>query len=346
MNFRKITLGVFSLLLLFSSCKKDDDGGGPAVVERDRTEQQLIDNDSLVGYLETHYYNSSLFETPGNYGISDIVIEELDQDEDGNYLPLEDPENTTLLIDAVGSPRTTTYQDVEYTYYVLSLNEGGGVMPNFCDSVRLNYSGMLQDHEVFDSTVTPATFDLMQLIEGWRLVIPEFKTAVGNPSIGDDGIITYENYGLGVMFLPSGLGYYGSTSGVISAYSNLIFKFELFQTELNDHDEDLVPTYLEDIDGEDELYNDDTDGDDIPDFVDIDDDGDGVATINEVRTYSYSIDTTIGEEDPLLAENEYVRKRTNNNGIITLKTVVLVDSDSNDVPDYLQESIAVNLNED
>src|SRR5690606_20235882 len=149
-----------------------------------------------------------------------------------------------------------------------------------------------------------------------------------------------------VMFLPSGLGYYGSTSGVISAYSNLIFKFELFQTELNDHDEDLVPTYLEDIDGEDELYNDDTDGDDIPDFVDIDDDGDGVATINEVRTYSYSIDTTIGEEDPLLAENEYVRKRTNNNGIITLKTVVLVDSDSNDVPDYLQESIAVNLNED
>src|SRR5690606_10950974 len=133
---------------------------------------------------------------------------------------------------------------------------------------------------IFDNTVNPIEMDLMNLIPGWREVIPEFKTSEGFVENGD-GTVSFTNYGLGIMFLPSGLGYYGNPQGGgIPAYSNLMFKFELYQSEINDHDNDGIPSYLEDLNGDMNLYNDDTDGDGIPNFIDTDDDGDRVLTIN------------------------------------------------------------------
>ena len=279
MNLSKFTICALFLLALVSSCKKDEDDG-PGFVEADRTEQQIIDGDSLIGYLQTHYYNSGAFTTPGNYRGADIIIEELPRDTNGNFLPLPNPTTNTLLIDAVDS-YTTSYLDVQYVYYVLKINEGGGDRPHFCDNIRLNYSGMQQNHLVFDSAVNPVTFDLLNLIQGWRLVIPRFKAAEGDPIIESDGTISYNNYGVGVMFLPSGLAYFGSPPLGVGRYANLIFKFELYQTEINDHDNDLVPSYKEDLNGDGNLYNDDTDGDGIPNFMDADDDGDRILTKHE-----------------------------------------------------------------
>ncbi|MGJ8593853.1 MAG: FKBP-type peptidyl-prolyl cis-trans isomerase [Aquaticitalea sp.] len=276
MNIRKITLLTFATFAMFLSCNPDDDSGY-TFVEADRTEQQVIDGDSLIGYLQTHYYNSSTFNTPGNYRVADIVITELPKDDNGDYLPLPNPSDNTLLIDAVQT-KTTTYLDADYVYYILTLNEGGGESPHFCDDVRTNYSGMLQDGDIFDSAVNPLTFDLMNLVQGWRLVMPEFKSAAGDAIVEPDGTLTYNDYGLGVMFLPSGLGYFGWPQTGVPSYSNLIFKFELLQTEVNDHDSDLVPSYLEDIDEDGNLLNDDTDGDTLFNYFDVDDDGDGVLT--------------------------------------------------------------------
>lgn len=277
----KIKNYIFLVLLMvlgFTSCKKDDDNY-TSIPERDRGEQQIVDKDSLLGYLETHYYNSSMFETPGDYSIYDIVISELPKDESGNYLPLPDPDNNTLLIDA---PNLETHivmlLDVEYEYYILRLNQGGGDVPHFTDSVVLNYSGNTQDGEVFDSTVNADNpLDMINLIQGWREVIPQFNASTSF-TINPDGTVSYTNYGLGVMFIPSGLGYFSGATVGIPPYSNLVFKFTLFKTEVNDHDEDLVPSYLEDLDGDNNIFNDDTDGDNIPNYFDVDDDGDGVLT--------------------------------------------------------------------
>jgi hypothetical protein len=344
MNFRKLTLCALSLLALVTSCKKDDDNDdGPTFVEADRTAQQIIDGDSLIGYLETHYYNSGAFTTPGNYHVEDIIITELPKDDAGNYLPMPDPDNNTLLREAVET-KTTTHLGADYNYYFLKLNEGGGDRPHFSDDVRVNYSGMLQTDEIFDSAVNPVNFDLLNLVQGWRLVMPEFRGAVGNPDVEEDGTLSYNNYGLGVMFLPSGLAYFGSPPLGVTRYANLIFKFELYQTEINDHDNDGIPSHIEDLNGNKNLFDDDTDGDGIPNFIDSDDDGDRVLTINELEHITYLIDTNVGEIEPVLANGEYKRSRTQNNGIITLKTVKVVDSDSNSVPDYLQNSIAINNN--
>lgn len=77
----------------------------------------------------------------------------------------------------------------------------------------------------------------------------------------------------------------------------------------NDFDTDSVPTSSEDLNGDGNLANDDTDNDGIPNFADNDDDGDTVLT-----------------------EYEYVFARSNR-GI----TSSLLDTDNDTVPDYLDD---------
>ena len=157
--------------------------------------------------MNTHYYNSSTFETPGNYTYNDIIITELPI-ENGEYQDLPDPDNNTLLIDAIET-LTTEFRDVEYEYYILKLNQGGGDNPNSSDTVNINYFGNLTDGEGFDSTANPTTLDLINLIEGWRVVLPNFGTSTSFSENGD-GTFSYDNYGLGVMFIPSGLAYFNA----------------------------------------------------------------------------------------------------------------------------------------
>ncbi len=277
------TLCIFALLILssLSSCKNDDDDTFIPVPPRDRTEQQMTDKDSLIGYLETHYYNSSTFATPGNYSTGDIIISELPQDANGNYLDIPNPDQNTLLIDAVDT-FSTTFQDTQYDYYILQINEGGGVQPTFTDNIKINYSGNTLDGEVFDSTVNAdRALDLVNLIQAWREVIPRFRTAESGPLLNEDGTLSYNNYGFGVMFIPSGLAYFNNPPLGIDIYSNLIFKFELYKSEFIDHDDDGVFSHLEDLNENMSVFDDDTDGDTIPNFADTDDDGDGIFSIFE-----------------------------------------------------------------
>ena len=149
----------------------------------------------------------------------------------------------------------------------------------------MKYEGFTLSDAIFDSAVNPVGFDLTGTVSGWRKVIPQFNVAESFVENGD-GTVSFVNQGIGVMFLPSGLGYFSSPATGIPAYSPIIFKFELLQTSENDHDNDSIPSYLEDIDGDGELF-DNTDGDVNPNgfpiynYLDSDDDGDGVLTINE-----------------------------------------------------------------
>lgn len=334
------------IMLIFLSCSKDDDSEVVTVPERDRTEQQIIDNDSLQGYFETHYYNASTFATPGNYSLSDIIITELPQDIDGNYLPLPDPVNNNLLSEDV-LERTTTFADIEYKYYILKLNQGGGEdSPKFTNDVRINYTGNLMDEEVFDSTVNPTEFDLINLIQGWRNVLPEFNTAASFV-INSDGTVEFSDIGLGVMFLPSGLAYYSSPPPGITSYSNLIFKFELYQTEINDHDDDGIPSHLEDLDGDGNVFNDDTDGDTIVNFIDTDDDGDGTLTSNEIIVTTYNETTRAAIELLVLAPNEVlVNIVEEDNGTFTGTTVTYIDTDGDGAFNHLDSDTTDDLSED
>ena len=271
----KLYILLITILLVGFSCGDDDDDGIIEVPEADRTEQQVIDNDSLVSYLQSHYVDASLLSNNPTISFTEININQLPDDGE-----LPNPDQNSLLIDIVET-LTTTYFDVEYEYYILKINQGGSEnSPNFSDKVRVSYEGTLMDDTVFDSSSTPVDFDLTSTIAGWGRVLPEFNLAE-DFVINSDGTVTYNNPGIGIMFLPSGLGYYSAAAGSVPVYSNLIFKFKVFQSELNDHDFDNVPSHLEDINGDYDLTNDNSDDDTFADFVDSDDDNDGTLTIDE-----------------------------------------------------------------
>lgn len=285
MKLDKILLLAFILFIGFVSCKKDDDSDDDfEIEENDRTEQQIIDNDSLIGYLETHYYNASDFQEIINPSALDVVFTELI---DGETLP----DGSTLLIDAVET-KTTTFEDADYEYYILRLNQGlGDSSPSFADSVYAEYEGSTLDNEVFEtvSNINSGSVDLLTLIRGWQLVFPEFNVA-SDFIENIDGTVDYNNHGAGVMFLPSGLGFF-STFINSSQYAPVIFKFNLIGIQENDHDGDGIPSYLEDLNGDGEFTvnfddledttDDDTDGDGFANYIDTDDDDDGVLTIYE-----------------------------------------------------------------
>lgn len=276
MIFRNSLTAVLLSVLCFLSCKNDDDDF-ELPPPRDRSVQQEADRDSLLNFLSTHYYNSSIFETPGNYTYDQIVISELpDEDNDGIYDDLPNPDINTLLIDAIET-LTTEYRDVEYEYYILKLNQGGGDEPYSSDTVNINYGGELFSGENFDSTANAENLDLVSLIEAWRAVIPNFGTSTSIVE-NEDGTFSYDDYGLGVMFVPSGLAYYNLPPLGVPAYENLIFKFELYTSEHNDHDSDLILSHLEDLNGDGNVFDDNNDGDNLPNFFDADDDNDGVLT--------------------------------------------------------------------
>ena len=271
----KLYLLIIAILFFGFSCGDDDGNGVTEVPEADRTEQQVIDNDSLVSYLQTHYINVAILNNNTSISFDNIEINELPED---GQLP--NPDQNYLLIDLVET-FTTTYFDVEYEYYVLRINQGGSeISPNFSDKVRVSYEGSLMDDTLFDSSISPVDFDLTATIAGWGRVLPEFNNAQ-DFTINPDGTVTYDNPGIGVMFLPSGLGYYSAAAGSVPVYSNLIFKFKIFQSEVNDHDFDNVPSHLEDINENYDLTDDNSDDDTFADFVDSDDDNDGTLTVDE-----------------------------------------------------------------
>lgn len=247
MKIKNILLLLAFVLVLFS-CKNDDSDN------TDPVEQSEIDNETLIEYLETHYLN----------------------EEDGGIWTITDGQ--TPLIDQVETD-DIIYEDVAYKLYYLVQEEGTTISPTRVDSVLTTYTGMLLDSVVFDSRNSITWLALYSTIPGWRYGFENYKggTVVVNP----DESFYFENYGQGILFIPSGLGYGSQGSYSIPPNSPLIFQITLQDVNRVDTDSDTVDSIYEDINGNGDFNDDDTDGDGKPDYVDTDDDGDGILTKDE-----------------------------------------------------------------
>lgn len=256
------------------SCKKDDDGG-PNVVLRDETEVRDENAVTIEDFLSSHYYR---FETnPNNPNFDRIVFEEITE-ETSSETPIIDSEFLQSKI--------VTNNDIDYTLYYLKFREGAASQrqPTFADSTLVTYQGLTIENEVFDSSPNPIWFDLTQVVRGFYEVLPEFRGSTGvveNP----DGTVSFnDDFGIGAVFIPSGIGYFAAppvTSG-IGAYNPIIFTMQLYRSVESDHDQDGLPTWMEDVNGNRRLNDDDTDNDRSPNYFDSNDDNDGVSTFNEI----------------------------------------------------------------
>ena len=59
-------------------------------------------------------------------------------------------------------------------YYRIDTS-GNGAQPTACSSVTVKYTGTLTDGTIFDQSLDPISFSLLQLIEGWKKGLPLIK---------------------------------------------------------------------------------------------------------------------------------------------------------------------------
>jgi len=263
------------LVLAMNSCRDDDDDNVTLVESRDRGEQYIADLDSIEQYLSTHFYNYEEFTANPNTTDFEIIFDTISV-ENGT-------QDKTPLIDQVESKIVSdNVSDVEYKLYVLKVREGGGEAPKFADSTFVTYNGTYLNNASFDNAPNPIWFQLLSVVGGFREGLLEFNGATSY-SLSPDGTTVFTDYGIGAVFIPSGLAYFDNPPVGVSFYSPLVFRFDLFGVNETDHDGDHVPSYLEDINGDGvyTLEEDDTDDDSFVDYFDPDDDGDGTLTKDE-----------------------------------------------------------------
>ncbi|MEM9685728.1 MAG: hypothetical protein AAF934_02275 [Bacteroidota bacterium] len=275
---------VITLLVLMSACG-DDDNGITIEPPRDLGEVATEDEEEIVAFLETHFYNYEEFDAPPPDFDYQIILDTIAGENAAK----------TPLIDQVSS-RVITVEDedgnaVEHTLYFLIAREGAGENPTVADSVLVRYRGNLLDGSQFDSSNVPVWFDLAQIqspiggalgvsARGFAEFAPELKA--GMYSGDDNGFPIFENYGIGMVIMPSGLGYFSTARIGIPTYSPLIFKLEILSINANtDHDRDGILSLTEDLNGNNYLLDDDSDDDGFPNYLDGDDDNDGTPTANE-----------------------------------------------------------------
>ena len=94
------------------------------------------------------------------------------------------------------------------------------------DSTYVSYKGILLNKNQFDRSFEPIWFDLTSVVRGFREGLGAFKS--GDFTVDQNNMVTFSNYGQGIIFMPSGLGYYNQNSGAIPEYSPLIFNQSVF----------------------------------------------------------------------------------------------------------------------
>lgn len=301
-KFKYYFILLVTTLSLFSCSNNNDTATVEAL--RDYSVQYTTDLATIEEYLKSNYI--TITNHPGFLDDQDIVFTKIPS---GGTQP-----SVWSYLNSTSYPKLKTrdvkLHDITYKVYYLVLREGTGEKPTNVDGVLASYRGdyltqvaatgttaaALTATQFEESKYPQSFFGLTNTIVGWSEIFPQFKK--GTYTANTDGTVSYADFGAGVMFLPSGLAYYASGSGSIPSYSPLVFSFKLYEIQRLDQDADGIPSYLEDLNGDGYLYDfrntinyptaitsnpDDTDADGIPNFYDVDDDGDNYTTKLEIK---------------------------------------------------------------
>ena len=373
---RLYPLLALTLFLTVFACKSDDDDGITAVPPRDRGEQAIVDDALIMEYFETHFYNYEDFEQNAPGFDNQIVIDTIAGDNADKRTLKEELENGKIRVKSL--EREGQVQNL----YILDAKIGGdgtnSIEPEytvkFADSVLVRYKGnVLGSTEVFDGSNNPVWFDLPTTslptnVFGFSHGLADTKSATGF-SQNPDGTLDFgDDFSSIAVFIPSGFAYYNSppSSSGIEQYDNLVFTMSTFMRVDTDHDGDFIPSYLEDLNGNDFLFDqnedgddgDNTDGDSAFNYFDSDDDNDGVPTRNELVGIDTNDDGVVDSAQAYDPNDPSTLRDTDGDGILdhldndddgdgklTIEEVRFIgannniltfpDSDGDGVPDFL-----------
>lgn len=278
MNYIKHLLLIILLVIIVAACANDDDG--LTFEQRDPLEVFEEDLLELNAFLQTHTFNEQEFQnTPDG---EDFQIE---------FLEIQDGDTSSTPLSQIVETRTLRRGDIDLQYFVLNVRQGAGERsPTIADSALVSFRGSLLDGSVFDNSDNPIWFDLPGTVDGFAGGLSGFSDATSNVT-NADGTVSFSGGGVGAVFMPSGLGFFGNPQSGIPAFSPIIFTFQLRRARITDHDDDGILSIFEDIDGDLDVTSpgmaDNTDGDvginniTLFNYLDADDDNDGIPTRDE-----------------------------------------------------------------
>ncbi|WP_340203384.1 hypothetical protein [Ascidiimonas sp. W6] len=304
---RSILILLFVTTALWSCNNNDDDNNTEEI--RDVGEVTLENDAEILEYLETHFYNYEDFQEP--------VAESFDFVIRFDTIAGENSDKTALIDQVVESSivlQDREDNDITFKYYHIEAVEGEGNGLTISDSAYARINGLLLDGTVFENfTAVPTWFDFLGnrtvtnpgLIRGFAEGLTKFKGGLA-PVDNGDGTFSVEGFGVGAFIIPSGLAYFNNPpTALIPQYAPLIYTVQLYSVNEADHDLDSIPSRLEDIDGDGNPANDDSDDDRVPDYLDADDDNDGVLTSEEYDRNGDGIpDDTNGDGIPDYLDRE------------------------------------------
>lgn len=278
--FKIVCLAVITTF--FASCRKDDPPVEEVIVPL--AQQYPID----IANIETFLRENTIVDVSADF---DVTFKRIATPNVDNDVSIMDQTIYPIKFKIVNS------DGIDYKLYYIEFTEGVKDQPTRKDSIFVSYKGeylrktaennSFVTNTTFENSVNPVWFQMETIdpssgvIRGWKELFPLFKS--GTTSDGISGQTNYAEFGAGVFFLPSAFAYYNRPVSVIPAYSPLIFSYKLKGVRYTDQDRDAVLSKYEDLNGDGNFDNDDTDGDGIPNYLDFDDDGDGAFTRNEVR---------------------------------------------------------------
>ena len=273
MKLKKILfLSIVPILIIFSTCSQDNTI--PPEPIRDIATQAMEDNETILSFLRTHFYNYEDFLTPENYNTIAVTIDTIANDnatKTSLYDFIFDRKKGKIITVDIENPAG---ENITHKLYYLGIyrKEGDTLKkPTIADSVYVNYRGILTNREEFDSSQQPLWLNLLTTVRGFSEGLVELSA--GTYTENSNGTISFRDFDKAIIVMPSRLAYFDQRRTNIPAYSPLVFIIDLYTVEIADHDNDGIPSIEEDINNDKNLNNDDTDGDSIPNFRDTDDDG-------------------------------------------------------------------------
>jgi len=272
-NIIRSSAYIFFFIILFYSCSGSGGDDTDIVPAEPLMDQYTKENDSIVEFMKTHFYNYEDFNSLSSNSTVELSIDTI-AGVNLDKTPIFD-QVSTLTINLIDENDEVVPHNM---YYVIN-REGSGASPSVADSVFVSYKGLTLGNTSFDNRKNPIWLDNTSTVRGFG----EFSSLLkrGDISTNTNGTYEFNNFGIGFVIMPSALGYYENGTLSLSAYSPLIFQINLHTLNTTDHDSDGINTIDEDLDGDHIFINDDTDSDNIPNYRDRDDDGDGILTKDE-----------------------------------------------------------------
>lgn len=288
-------LVVLMCMGLLAACGDDDDGLiGEVIPPRLLSEVALENDEEIQEFLQTHFYNYEEFQAPPADFDFRVRIDTIAGENSGKTPLSQQVQNIIINVSSGQFNLQDGEEDIPHTLYYLDVREGAGESPTVADSTLIKYEGSLLDGSRFDAVSDFTWQELPFFIRGFATGAAILNAGtLDGVIINPDGTTRISNSGIGILFIPSGLAYFNSPpSTSIGAYDPLIFSVEigLFVKD-TDNDNDGIPSIMEDLNGDMDVFNDNTDNDierenglliGIPNFGDTDDDGDGVLTRTEI----------------------------------------------------------------